>query len=133
MISSFVAVALFSKFYILRDYTLRSEVACDPQSEVCFVRPCLEECETDAEPEYYKIQMVHASDVPLCDPHREECPEIQCESVASCVELFCMEDSVPTEESCSSMEDFVSETDGDAEIEVLEASEGELDSNLEEE
>lgn len=107
MISSFVTVALFSKFYILRDYTLRSEVTCDPQSEVCFVRPCQEECGTDAEPEYYKIQMVHASDVVLCDPHIEECPEILCESVASCVELFCTEDSVPEQESCSAPEDFV--------------------------
>lgn len=133
VVSSFVAVALFSKFYILRDYTLRSEVACDPQSEVCFVRPCLEECEADAEPEYYKIQMVHASDVVLCDPHVEECPEIHCQSIASCVEFFCTEDIVPEEESCSVIEDFTSETNENAEVETPETSEEELDSNPEEE
>jgi hypothetical protein len=104
---AFVTTALFSKFYILRDYTLKAEVECDPQSEVCFERPCLEECEPDAEPEYYKIQTVQASDVLLCDPHLGECPEIDCGAIASCSEEFCSDESVPEGESCTHPEDFM--------------------------
>ena len=127
--SSFVLVVLFSKFYILRDYTLRNEVACNPQSEICFVRPCTEECGVDAESEYYKIQMVHASDLVLCDPHAGDCPEIRCESIASCIELFCAENTVPEGETCSVPEDFATIKD---EVDTKEPS-GESDTNLEEE
>ncbi|MFZ3031839.1 MAG: hypothetical protein WA082_02280 [Candidatus Moraniibacteriota bacterium] len=104
---AFVITLLFAKFYILRDYTLKAEVECDPQTEICFERLCMEECEQDALPEYYKIQMVQASDVSLCDPHWQECPEIDCSSVASCFEEYCSEENVPDEESCSNPEDFL--------------------------
>lgn len=120
MVSAFVIVTLFSKFYILRDYTLRSEVACNPQSEVCFIRSCSEDCEEEASPEYYKIRMIHASDVPLCDPHVEECAQIDCKSVISCEEQYCTEESVPEGESCSAIENFlIEESEGDTE-EVME-------------
>lgn len=119
---AFIVTALFSKFYILRDYTLKAEVECDPQSEVCFERPCLEECEPDAEPEYYKIRTVQASDVPLCDPHLGECPEVDCSSIASCSEEFCSDESVPDEESCTHPEDFVASAEEEEMVDVLDES-----------
>ena len=130
----FVLVALFSRFYILRDYTLKDEVECDPQSEVCFERLCLEECEPNAEPEHYKVRKVRASDILLCDPHLEECPVIDCSALLSCSEEYCTDENVPEGEECTQPEDFKIVEDGTeaGEQPLEEISAPEIDSIIEE-
>lgn len=131
---AFIVTLLFSKFYILRNYTLKSEVECDPKTEICFERPCLEECEPDAEPEYYKIQTVLANDVSLCDPHLRECPEVDCASVVSCSEEHCSEENTPERESCSNPENFVtpsSEDEAEEETQEISDESSEMDGEAE--
>ncbi len=115
ILSAFVGVTLFSKFYILRDYTLKGEVSCNPEFEICFERPCLEECDEESTATFYKIQSVHASDLILCDPHIQECPEVNCEAIDSCVEELCTAENVPEGETCSSPDNFMKETSEDEE------------------
>jgi|GEM_PF-5535079 len=114
--SIFVVTFLFCKFYIQTDYNLRNEVECDPGTESCFVRSCGEDCEGE-ESWYYKVRTVSAQDIALCDPHLGECPQVECLSVASCVEELCTEDSVPEGEHCSNALDLQVEPD---ERELLE-------------
>lgn len=102
----FVGALLISRFYIQRNYALRSEVECDPQSETCFVRPCTEECEAETEATYYKLRTVMAYDIPVCDPHRQECPELRCSDIGSCEEELCTENNVPDGESCNNPDDY---------------------------
>jgi hypothetical protein len=96
-----VTMLVYFRFYIERNYIISSEVDCDPDLEACFVRTCEEDCEVPGEVTYYKLRSVNASQLPLCDPHEEECPDILCQETASCHETLCSPDTVPEEEFCS--------------------------------
>lgn len=89
------------RVYVDRDFLLISEVACDPEIEVCFARVCEEECEQERMVDYYKIRTVSASEVSSCDPHDGECPEVQCAELVTCSEELCNQDNVPEGEECS--------------------------------
>lgn len=124
--SIFVMTLLFCRFYIQRDYFVKGEVACNPQTEKCFVRSCSEGCEADAAPDYYKIRTVRAYELPVCDPHVGECPEVDCATPDSCSEELCTEENVPEGENCSNSEDLPApgiEEEGSGDASVSETAE----------
>lgn len=98
-ISLFLSMGItFCRYYILRDYIIYAEVACDPNKEKCFVRHCTED---DLDPcdflhvkytRYYKIVRKIASHIPLCNQNIEQCPPLTCQpSEENCEIITCTE------------------------------------------
>jgi len=93
---SIVASVAFTyvRIFVNRDYILVKEVACDQNTEKCFVRTpeeaCIdltdeaetEDCLKNTETEYYKIINKKAANVPDCDTTKlaenESCPDLSC-------------------------------------------------------
>lgn len=92
------------RVYIDRDFVLSQEIECDPWTESCFTRLCEEDCDT--EKEYYKLQTVSARYMSTCDPHIEECPEIDCNETPTCEIVFCDEITVTDGEWCTTPETY---------------------------
>ncbi|MCW1888632.1 MAG: hypothetical protein KIH67_003715 [Candidatus Moranbacteria bacterium] len=106
----------FYKFYIVRDYMVYGHTECDPSENTCFVYECdvaSEDCTGDPEEdtEYYALIQKNASQIPTCDPHKEECEPLACASdEADCEVTFCDERAAAKEEvECSNPEDFQEE------------------------
>lgn len=87
--------ASFYRFFILRDYTIESQIGCDPYSEACFIYICdpsAEECTGDpvADTSYYKLLDRKARYTPLCNPNDEGCHPLNCEpNEPGCVVKLC--------------------------------------------
>lgn len=116
----FIAALIFSvgltffKFFILRDYTIQSQVECDPYTEVCFTYHCdptAEECSGDsvADTSYYKLLDRNAKNIPLCNPAEESCASLACpEGEVGCVITFC-DVSVDETAECTNPEEYSAE------------------------
>lgn len=91
-----IAISFF-KFYILKDYYIKLEVACDPAAEKCFIYECdpavdIECPENAAErTSYYKLIEKKANALPLCDPISSGCPSVTCQTGEDCKETLCDE------------------------------------------
>ena len=85
----------FYKYFILRDYTIQSQVDCDPYSEACFIYRCdstVEECSGDpvADTWYYKLVDRKAKNLPSCNPEEEGCDVVTCgENENGCFVTLC--------------------------------------------
>ena len=112
---------VIKRVYIDRDFILSQEILCDPSVESCFTRLCEEEC--DAEKEYYKLQSVSARYVSTCDPHIEDCPEINCSEIPTCQTIFCDETTVDDGEWCTNPEIY-HPAELEVDIKSLESEEG---------
>lgn len=102
-----VAVIAFEKFYILKDYYIKTEVDCDPAAEKCFIYECdpTDDGECPENPteriSYYKLIEKKASAIPLCDPSDTECPPLACLAGEACQETLCDEATKTEDEVCS--------------------------------
>lgn len=94
--------ATYYRYFVLKDYTIISEIDCDPQVESCFVYLCdpeYEECTGDPEEDtwYYKHFYRKASATPLCDPESEGCAALVCtEDEGGCYIENCVYDTENT-------------------------------------
>ena len=108
-----VTVMAFYKFYILRDYYITSEAACDPETENCFIYKC-DPADDSACPEepaerisYYKLIEKKANTLPLCDPNNPDCPPIACRAGEDCRETLCDEATKTEDEQCSDPAEYL--------------------------
>ncbi|MCK9282632.1 MAG: hypothetical protein M0P71_18600 [Melioribacteraceae bacterium] len=98
----FSVTLAYSRIYILKDYQIIAEVSCDPEIESCYVYE-----DEEGEISYYKNISKHASQIPVCDPHIEECEEIYCsENESNCSYQYCDLDTLEEGETC---DDFVAD------------------------
>lgn len=118
-----VFVLVLYRVYAARDFELSTELECDPAEESCFTRLCEEDCEEDKE--YYKLQTMSARFASTCDPHFDECPEVDCAATSTCVETLCAADSVPEGEWCTDPTTYQPESDDVASDEVDPVESGE--------
>ena len=96
----------FYRYYVLRDYLVHAEVACDPQKENCFVRYCTVD---DWDPcdflhvkytRYYKIVAKLASNIPVCNQNKQQCAPLTCDPLEkNCQVITCTEGY--NDDSCS--------------------------------
>lgn len=104
----FIITAIsFFKFYILKDYYIKLETACDPATEKCFMSECDPAVDTEC-PEnaadrisYYKFIEKKANALPSCDPSDANCPPLICRTGEDCAEILCDETAKTDEERCS--------------------------------
>jgi hypothetical protein len=102
----------FYKFYILRDYYIKSEVECNPEIEKCFISEC--DPSTDSEcPEnpderlsYYKFIEKKVYAIPLCDSSSPDCPALACQEGEDCKEFLCDEATKTEDEQCNNPEEY---------------------------
>lgn len=88
--------ATYYRFYIVRDYNLIAEIECDPSINSCFVWE-----DEDGEIWYYNLIEKKASNVSVCNPHREECEELSCEDdEEGCEIIFCDVNDLDEGEEC---------------------------------
>lgn len=111
---AFVVISIaFYKFYILKDYYIKSEADCDPEIEKCFVYECDPavdtECPENADERlsYYKLIEKKASALPLCDSSSPDCPPIACQEGEDCKELLCDEAAKTQDEKCNDPEEYL--------------------------
>lgn len=98
LIVAVVSITFF-RFYVARDYLVISEIECDPEINNCFVW-----VNDDGEEEYYAYLEKMAYNIPLCNPHREECEELSCgENEEECETFFCDPSEVGEGEYCSGL------------------------------
>lgn len=92
--------AKYYKFNVSQDYYISAEVACDTETESCFVWDCdIEDEECDQTP--YKYIWKHATEVPYCDPLLEDCPDLTCnEDEDDCEITYCSSETLGDEEFC---------------------------------
>ena len=108
-----VTAVSFYKFYILKDYYIKLEAACDPTAEKCFVYECDPaddaECPANAEERlsYYKMIEKKASALPLCDPNDASCPVLACHAGEDCKETLCDETTKTADEQCSNSAEYL--------------------------
>ncbi|QQS61463.1 MAG: hypothetical protein IPN70_00810 [Candidatus Moraniibacteriota bacterium] len=102
--------ATYTKYILLKDYTIQMHLPCDPSLESCFVYECEEgeeNCilsEDGRELQYYKLINKKAYAFPSCeDDSVESCDEeIKCEmEEKDCEVLFCQEEESSQKEECS--------------------------------
>lgn len=115
LVVAFVSFVCYKKYVVDSDYLIHAEAGCDPYVETCFIYNCnpeINECtgSPDEDTYYYKEVMKSVSQLPNCDPNSEDCFFAQCNDgeVGCNVTLCDPNDSVST---CSSMEDFILESD----------------------
>lgn len=127
-----VAAMSFFKFYVLKDYYIRTEIDCDPATEKCFIYECDpavdSECpENPAERlSYYKLIEKKASAIPLCGPNEADCPPLVCQAGEDCQEILCDETTRTGDEVCSNPLEFLNNqagSDGGSENENVNSNE----------
>jgi hypothetical protein len=95
-------LATFIRIVILKNYTIESQIGCDPYMQNCFVWRCdpaaiVEEEKCTGDPkkdiQYYALVKRIATNIPLCDPDRDEdCLPMLCgKSEKKCESIFCVE------------------------------------------
>ncbi len=104
----------FFRFIVLSDYTIRSQVDCDPYTEACFIYQCdpaAEVCSENPEENisFYKLLDRNARNIPRCNPSSEGCEALACpENEKGCTVKLC--DIVAAEEGvlCNDPVDYSS-------------------------
>ena len=92
--------ATYWRIFVKKDYLISNQVDCDPYSEKCFIWKCDpastvegEKCTGDPDTDtwYYKIAERKASNIPLCDPAKDDtCQPFLCaEGEKDCTETLC--------------------------------------------
>ena len=111
---AFIVTAMaFYKFYILKDYYIKSEAACDPAAEKCFIYECDpaddSECPENAADRisYYKLIEKKASAIPSCDPGEADCPPLACRAGEDCAETLCDSAALTEGEQCSDPAEYL--------------------------
>ena len=107
------------RYMVQRDYIIKAQINCDPETENCFIWECdlmsLEEGEActgvpDNDIWYYKIFNRNAKNIPDCDPADENCTAYVCgEGEADGSEELCNAENVPEGEECSNPEQYLLE------------------------
>jgi hypothetical protein len=131
----------FWRYMVKHDYTIESQIDCDPETENCFIWKCdpdsLEKGEQctgvpDNDIWYYKIFRRNAKNIPLCDPNDENCDALTCpDGEKECKEILCNSENVGKDEECSNPEQYLLENppeeegceEGDTECEAASESE----------
>lgn len=97
----FSVVATYYRVFINEDYVISAQISCDFQTESCFVVPA---DEGEGETSYYKIIKKKAANIPFCNPHVGECPELSCEQgEIDCEVINCDATKLSDGESCSTI------------------------------
>jgi hypothetical protein len=111
---AFIVISIsFYKFYVLKDYYIKSEVECDPETEKCFIYECDptadSECpeNPDERVSYYKLIEKKAYALPLCDSSSSDCLPIACQAGEDCSEFLCDETTKAKEEQCNDPEEYL--------------------------
>jgi hypothetical protein len=97
----------FYKYFIAKNYFIKTETVCDPATEKCFVRTCDpaddSECpENEAERiSYYKLIEEKAYAIASCDAATEDCENPVCKPDAECTETLCDQSNVIEGEECN--------------------------------
>ncbi|MCX6789747.1 MAG: hypothetical protein NTZ42_04040 [Candidatus Gribaldobacteria bacterium] len=92
----------FYKYFILKDYYIKAEAACDPQQEKCFMI----ESDSGEGTSYYKLVKKKARDIPLCEVDSPDCPALACQVGEDCQEVFCDETTKPEGVECTNPATF---------------------------
>lgn len=118
---AFIVTAIsFYKFYVLKDYYIKSEVECDPAIEKCFVYECDPDVDTECPANaaerisYYKLIEKKASALPLCDPNDVDCPALACRDGEDCTETLCDEAIITADEQCSNPQEYLKNNENQA-------------------
>ncbi len=88
----------FYKYVITKNYQIFAEIPCDPTLDNCFVR----EEEDGTVSHLFKLSR-QASNIPLCDPNKEEnCQALTCQpNEKNCTISSCSKEELQEGESCS--------------------------------
>lgn len=97
-----VIIATYVNFFVLRNFLVTASVSCDPSTESCFVMRCdtesLEDCDTTP----YKYVKKKASNIPICNPYKNDCPESTCApNESGCVITYCSVELENEDEICA--------------------------------
>ncbi len=98
IVAVFISVlATYNRIYIQRNYQIIAEVDCDPEIDSCFI------WEDEEGTWYYNLIEKRASNIPICNPHREICEDFfYCEEgEEDCFETFCDPEDLEEGESCA--------------------------------
>jgi hypothetical protein len=121
---AFIVIAIsFFKFFVSKDYYIKSEVECDPEAEKCFIYECDPTVDTecsenpDERISYYKLIEKKASALPICDSNNPDCPPITCQVGEDCKEFLCDEATKTQDEQCNDPAEYLKnkEEEGTAE------------------
>ncbi|MEK7462311.1 MAG: hypothetical protein AAB618_01945 [Patescibacteria group bacterium] len=90
-----ITLSAYTRFIFAKDYSFYIEAACDPSSEICFLRDCEEYCPPN-ELEHYKAFTIPAAAFEQCSDN--SCSNI-CEEGSVCERIECgaSEEDVCTE------------------------------------
>lgn len=108
-----IVVVAFFKFYILKDFYIKLEVPCDPETEKCFITECDPQSDSqcpenpDERVSYYKLINKKANLLPACDSSDPDCPPIVCSAGEDCQETLCDEATKTKDEECSDPEEYL--------------------------
>lgn len=102
----------FYKYYVLSDYYIIAQTACDLKTERCFIYECDpeydEECLNASQEDrvsYYKLIKKKAYNMPPCETI-DGCRGLVCDQGEDCEEIFCDESNEAGGEACSNPGDF---------------------------
>lgn len=108
--------ATYYRYMVKRDYIVKAQIDCDPETENCFIWKCdpnsLEEGEKctgvpDNDIWYYKVLYRNAKNIPNCDPKDENCTAYVCgEGEADCSYELCASENAPKGEECNNPEQY---------------------------
>jgi hypothetical protein len=134
LIAIFLSVAIaYYRIIILKDYYIKMETTCSPETERCFVRPCDpsgEECQEKNEGRtHYKIIEIKASRIPECKENTENCLPVSCSNNNDCIEILCDVKNVPEGETCNDAAEYSNEftEDSDADNASKDETDGSAD------
>lgn len=93
----------YNHFILNADYIVTATVSCDPAIQNCFISVCDPETDEACDLEPYAYIEKSAHNVPYCNSHEMECPELTCEEgEENCSFIFCSaETALPDEEICT--------------------------------
>lgn len=129
-------VVTYYRIMVKKDYVIKAETDCDPETERCFIWHCDpqskeegEGCTGDPEEDtwYYKIATRKAKNINTCDPASEGCEPFLCQSAEDdCGELLCDDKtSSETGDECNDPAEYLlnNQPEEEAEEEMEEDSE----------
>lgn len=98
--------AKYYKFAIANDYYISAAVACDPETESCFVWDCSIEEDEDCDQSPYMYMYTHASELSECNPYENDnCPDLTCPAESTTCEMIpCSLDELGEDEYCIGVE-----------------------------
>jgi len=113
----FASIAVsFYKYFVLKDYYVKTEVECNPEQEKCFIAECdpVLDSECSENPNerisYYKLVQKKPSAVSLCDADSPDCQPFACQAGEDCQEILCDQEAAQTEGvECNDPETYIKE------------------------